>query len=614
MYKNSWLPVSLLISISVQVNATAANISWQDWSGNLFERAKKEKRFVILDLKANWCHWCHVMDNETYNNPKVENIIHKKFVAVKVDQDARPDLSNRYEQYGWPATIIFDASGNELVKKAGYIAPEKMIALLNNVAAGKYSSVNKGKDGNITSTGNQEGSQEKAVQYANNHALSEALRKELTDKYFNGYDAVNGGWKTLQKFLDADNIEYAMCLTKLGNENAVIMVKQTLDAAENLIDPVWGGMYQYSVEDNWKHPHYEKIMSVQADALRTYAFAYALFGNPAYLQSAIKIYNYLEKYLSSPDGAFYTSQDADVVRGQTSSNYFSLDNAGRLKQGVPNIDKHIYARENGWAINAIVTLYMVTGDKQYLDRAIKAADYIVKNRSLPDNSYRHDESDAAGPYLGDTLYMGRAFLALYAATQDKKWLIYAQETADAIANNFIYEKAGANKDVKAGFVTAAVINKDLDKPVYLLEENIALARFANLLYHYGGRKQDKELAEQAMRYLATAEIARQKRVMVAGILMSDKEMNSDPMHVTVVAPKSDANAKTLFMSALKYPLFYKQIDWYDKAEGLLPNMSVEFPDLPKAAAFTCAAGRCSLPAFDANKLQALMDSFYKENK
>ena len=83
----------------------------------------REKRLVLLDLVAVWCHWCHVMEETTYRDPEVVAQIRAHFVAVRVDQDSRPDLSNRYEDYGWPATVIFDADGHELVKFAGYIPP-----------------------------------------------------------------------------------------------------------------------------------------------------------------------------------------------------------------------------------------------------------------------------------------------------------------------------------------------------------------------------------------------------------------------------------------------------------------------------------------------------------
>jgi uncharacterized protein YyaL (SSP411 family) len=85
------------------------NINWQPWSDSVFAQAQKEGRFVLLNLGAVWCHWCHVMDEITYRDPKVIELIRSHYIPVWVDEDSRPDLSNRYEDYGWPATIVFGA-------------------------------------------------------------------------------------------------------------------------------------------------------------------------------------------------------------------------------------------------------------------------------------------------------------------------------------------------------------------------------------------------------------------------------------------------------------------------------------------------------------------------
>ena len=91
--------------------STQPSIHWEKWSDDLFARAKREHKFVYLDLEAVWCHWCHVMDDITFRDPEVVRLMGERYIAVKVDQDARPDLSNRYEDYGWPATVVFNADG-----------------------------------------------------------------------------------------------------------------------------------------------------------------------------------------------------------------------------------------------------------------------------------------------------------------------------------------------------------------------------------------------------------------------------------------------------------------------------------------------------------------------
>src|ERR1700710_1566599 len=129
------LIVSLVFALTVHGLAAEPppGIDWQPWSATLFEQAKKEHKFVFLDLGAGWCHWCHVMDEITYQDADVIKLLGCKYIALRVDQDTRPDLSNRYEDYGWPATVVFNSDGSEIVKRQGYIPPVPMARLLQAI-------------------------------------------------------------------------------------------------------------------------------------------------------------------------------------------------------------------------------------------------------------------------------------------------------------------------------------------------------------------------------------------------------------------------------------------------------------------------------------------------
>lgn len=571
-------------------HANSSGLKWVTWTDNLFQTAEKENRLVILDLEAVWCHWCHVMDEKTYSNPEVAQLLRDHFICVKVDQDSRPDLSTRYDEYGWPATIFFDSKGQELAKRQGFIRPDEMKDLLKKLISKPVPE--------------EEAKKPAPVQYTNATSLTKELRDELLKKHIEGYDEDEGAWGFGHKFLDWDSVEFALARAQDGNQQAALMAKKTLIGQINLIDPVWGGVYQYSTDGDWKHKHFEKIMQMQGENLKIFAQGYEYFKDPKFLKAAQDIERYLRTFLMSPDGAFYTSQDADVKKGQHSQWYFDLSDAERRKHGIPRIDKHVYARENGWAINGLACLYKATGDKKYLDEAIKAADWIVKNRSLPGGGFRHDEKDLAGPYLGDTLYMGRAFLSLYEATADRKWLTKSQQAADFINAHFLDKN-------HAGFVSMDATKSTFHKPEPVLEENIALCRYLNLLSHYAGNKQDKTMAESCMRYLATPEIARLRKILVAGTLLCDREISQDPAHVTIVGAKADPAARSLFLEAIKYPVSYKRVEWFDRKEGPMPNADVEYPEMPKAAAFACANQRCSRPVYTPPDVKPLLDKMTK---
>jgi uncharacterized protein YyaL (SSP411 family) len=365
------------------------------------------------------------------------------------------------------------------------------------------------------------------------------------------------------------------------------------------MDRVWGGVYQYSTDGDWLHPHFEKIMSIQTGDMRDYAQAYSIWQDPLYLITAKKIDSFLTKFLMSPDGAFYTSQDADVNKGEHSAEYFKMDDKQRRALGIPHVDTHIYACENGWVITALAQLYMASSDNKFLTQALKAEQWVVNNRSLSGGGFRHDEKDVAGPYLDDTLAMGRAFLALYQATGDRKFLTRAEQAANFIDKHFQAVEG------KPGFMSAALTgNKITNEMQEDRDENVALTRFTNLLYYYTGNQNFKKMAQSGMKFLVTPMIA--QYYYPAPVLIADLEMSQEPLHITIIGNKDDAETKKLYTVAMSYPSSYKRIEWWDTREGALPNSDVEYPPLNKPAAFVCENHRCSVPNFTAEDLEATL--------
>jgi uncharacterized protein YyaL (SSP411 family) len=565
---------------------TTRPISWQPWSDDVFAQAKRENKFVLLDLHAVWCHWCHVMDDTTYSDPKVIALINSKFIAVGVDADARPDLADRYEDYGWPATIVFGPDGKEIVKRRGYLFPKQMASMLQEIIDDPTPGPSVREEAKIT--------------FTNQSALSEKIRKMLVQRLSDSYDNKYGSWGTVQKFLDWDSAEWCLRRAAAGDKEAERMARQTLDGQMNLIDPIWGGVDQYSTDGDWDHPHYEKIMQFQAENLRIYSLAYEQFHNPADLKAASAIHGYLTNFLLSADGAFYTSQDADLGAGESGNEYYKLSDTQRRAMGIPRIDQHQYARENGWAICGLLAYYGATADKSALDQAISAADWIIEHRALKGGGFRHDENDPAGPYLADTLAMGRAVLALYQATADRAWLVRAGEAADFISAHFV------RSDAPGVTTTAASASQVLGATVEF-DENVSVARFANLLAYYTGKQLHKDLATSALRYITTPQIASARRFALGGLLLADAEASSLPVHIVIVGSKQSAEAAALFTTALGVPNAYKRLEWYDASEGPLPNADVEYPVMNEPAAFVCSGTACSRPAFTSAELMKRLE-------
>ena len=581
--KCSSLIAGSILAVLVASSARAhEHLVWEGWKPDVFAKAKAEGRFVILDLEAVWCHWCHVMEATTYSDPKVVELLRSKYVTVRVDQDANPDLSNRYGDWGWPATIIFAPDGTELVKRRGYVPPEGMAALLEAVIADPTPGPSVTADIDVVPSASA--------------VLTVQQRTALATRSEEAFDEKFGGWGDVQKFIDADAMDWLLMRTEAGDGAAAAQARLTFDAARALIDPVWGGIYQYSDATDWRSPHYEKIMWYQANGLRQYAQAYGLWKDPKDLAAAANLYRYLTTKMMSPEGAFNTSQDADVDADMSGKDFYAMDATARAALGrEPRIDRAIYARENGWAISALVAYSNAVRDSAALAAAEKAAASIVATRRGTDGAFTHGADNRGGPYLGDTLAMGQAALDLYGATGKREWLTLAADTGRIIDTRF--------KDATGGFLTTLTAESSFLKPVKLVDEQSQVARFANRLHRTIGGDTFQGLAEHAIRYLTAEAILDQPRPM-PGLLLADRELSTDPTHITIVGRKSDAAAMLLHETARAYPAAYKRLDWWDTSEGPLPNPDVTYPQLDQAAAFICTNRICSLPMFTPQDLTA----------
>lgn len=586
MNKTRWVLLLPLLLCGAPAAADDQLIGWRSFNDDIFAEAASSKKLILLDLEAVWCHWCHVMDETTYRDPSVVELIKKHFLPIRVDQDARPDLSARYQDYGWPATIVLNGKAEDLAKRAGYIEPEEMRRLLEKLVRDPVP--------------------EEQEQPANDApprdaVLSADLREELLRRYRATFDTKLGGLKTSHKFLDSDTAELGLVLAEAGSSDDAKRVNLTLASNRKLIDPVWGGVYQYSVGGVWDEPHFEKIIPFQATNIRIYAAAYKMFEDTSLLQTANDVRRYVRDMLSDSDGAIFTSQDADVVRGKHSAEYFTLSDKARRAHGMPAIDKNRYARENGLMIQALCDLYAATGDSMVIEEAKRAASWVRTNRRLPSGGYAHGDADQGGPFLADSLAMARALLALYTVTAERDWLAAAEEPARFVIKTF-FDSKGSPGFYASPPETAAKI-----RPPRLTEHNIEAARMFNLLHRYTGAPDYRAAAERAMRFLGQKSVALAS-ITEPGILLADRELNNEPLHFTIVARKSDAAGAALFLGALRYPRIYKRSEWFDRSEGPLPNPDVQYPTLPKAAAFICTNKRCSVPIFDAAKIPAVVKS------
>lgn len=464
--------------------------AWESYGAAAFERARREKKPILLVGSASWCHWCHVMDETTYRNDQVGRLLGEHFVAIRVDIDERPDIAERYGDWGWPATILLSPEAEEIGKYRGYLDAERFLPMLRGVLD---KPIGQGSSVALVDVGTTPAPVE-ALPWIAAHTLV---------KLDDWYDAAQGSWGFQQKVPIGENVVVELRRAAHGDKKALERAIFTLEKQRVMIDPVWGGVYQYSAAAHWNAPHYEKLMALQTANIEAYARGYAQTGRKDFLEDARRIARYLTTMLSSPEGGFYTSQDADVgshdeggffVDGEV---YYRLGDYERRKLGMPRVDEHVYAYENGLAIAALCVLYEVSRDGEMLARALRAGEWIMKGHVDAEGLLRHEaKSSSPVRYLVDSAAFGLAMMRLYEATKDSVWRERAERLALSLEGRLVDTATGAlwgqTTDASAGGVFAL-----RQRP---FTANVLMARFYAAL---GG-----EFRSKALRTLAGVSTAR----------------------------------------------------------------------------------------------------------
>ena len=580
------LGLAALLSIrgSGQDSAPAADrlskaLAWQRFDRTAFAAAAREKKLVLLHLGAGWCHWCHVMEEKTYGDPAVQALLAAHFIVTHVDQDADPAVSRKYENWGWPATIVFAADGAELVKRRGYIPAEKFRALLDALVL------------DPTPGPSVTGEEKPFIGTAT--SLAPALETELLRLHEAGYDSKVGGWGSIHKFLDAPSVEWALVGAAAGDAAEARRAEETLSKSLQLLDPVWGGLYQYSDGGVWTSPHFEKIMSVQASSLAIYAGAFAATGDRRWRDAARSIVDYLENHLRAPDGAFCTSQDADLRPGEHAADYFAKSNVERRRLGYPRVDRSIYARENGWAIRALATAGPLLDDSRCLTLARAAADRIVLLRGRPDGGFRHGDESGETFYLGDNLAMAEAFLALHEATGEAKDLDAALRTTRFLAATF-----GRAADRERSGIPASIGPDDAFPALRAepnVEENRDFIRFAARFDHASDEALLAPLIRRAGRLVFSPDLARLRPI--GATLLAARAEREAPLVVTIHGEPRTSAAAALRRTALRNASGDRLV--LSKTSG---GAAVSTPPF----ALVCADGACSAPLRSVDELETYL--------
>lgn len=336
--------------------ASQQPVHWSPWGQEAFRQAQEEDKPILLDIGAIWCHWCHVMDVESYENEAIAALINEDFVAIKVDRDERPDIDRRYQEAvqaltgggGWPLTAFLTADG-QVFFGGTYFPPENRggrpgLKTLLPALSKAYKSQ---RDEVVASAGQLSTFLTRmATQSTQPGTVSEQLVDAITTRMTQNFDAVNGGFGTGVKFPAASAVELVLARDFADHDPTVLRIAtKTLDAMAQggVYDHIGGGFFRYSTDPRWRVPHFEKMNYDNASLLTNYLHAYQATGTPRYRDIAQGIMGYLNTVLSDQTrGGFYAHQDADMTR-EDDGDYYTWT-VKEVKKALPKDEAAVTLR------------------------------------------------------------------------------------------------------------------------------------------------------------------------------------------------------------------------------------------------------------------------------
>ncbi|MEE9514855.1 MAG: DUF255 domain-containing protein, partial [Candidatus Brocadiales bacterium] len=310
-------------------------IDWYEYGDEAFALARRLDRPILLDIGAIWCHWCHVMDEETYEDPEVAGLINKYFVAIKVDMDRRPDIDRWYQTAvsaltgygGWPLTAFLTPDGKVFFGGTYFPAEDKWGREGLKSLLPKIAKLYREHKDELLAQAEQHYNLILAQKEAGPKGgeLSSGLLDAIVRRITGEFDREFGGFGTDVKFPSEAGVEFALwrAFVKRDVELRKLALK-TIDAmAEGGIrDHIRGGFFRYAMDRQWRVPHFEKMSYVNSGMLRNFAHAYAAAGDAAYEKVLEEILDYITREASDRRlGGFYASQDADARRGDDGDYY-----------------------------------------------------------------------------------------------------------------------------------------------------------------------------------------------------------------------------------------------------------------------------------------------------
>jgi hypothetical protein len=476
-------------------------VDWWPWCDEAFAKAKTEDKPVFLSIGYSTCHWCHVMERESFENPHIAKILNDNYISIKVDKEERPDIDSIYMRVcqaytgsgGWP-TSIFMAPNQRPFYAGTYFPPQKFAELLEIIGQNWHElrdALLRSSDDMTSLLSGNTGVKSSNLQHRQKSAQD--LMESAFSTYYRTFDREYGGFGRAPKFPSPHNLLFLMGYATAHDEkNALDMAEKTLMQMYKggIFDHIGYGFSRYSTDRYWLAPHFEKMLYDNALLAVTYLTAFEQTGNKMYADVAGKIFVYLEREMSNGQGGLYSAQDADsdgvegkyyvftpeetidilgARDGARFNDYFDITQKGNFEdKSIPNLisqttlssdmdvflsklyefrltrtslhrDEKILTSWNSLSLWAYAAAARITGDKMYLKTAEKLFDFIENNLSTGDTLFVTDAKSCNG-FIDDYAFYILALISLYQATFNEKYLNRALELNERVIDDFYDEK------------------------------------------------------------------------------------------------------------------------------------------------------------------------------
>jgi uncharacterized protein YyaL (SSP411 family) len=495
-------------------------VDWHPWGDEALTRAREEDKPILVSIGYSSCHWCHVMERESFEDPDVAELMNTHFVPIKVDREERPDVDAIYMeacqamtgQGGWPLNVFL--TPDQAPFFAGtYFPPDprqgmpswrQLLEAINHAWTERREEI-RSEAPRIAERLRGAAQLEPSTEVMDPRLLSEAVAGLRT-----AFDPQWGGFGGAPKFPQASAIDF---LLRRGETE---MTRKTLTAmaARGMYDQIGGGFARYSVDAHWLVPHFEKMLYDNALLARAYLHGWQVLGDDQFRRVATETLDWALREMRGPEGGFYSALDADSegeegkfyvwqraevagLIGEDGANWFGTTARGnwegkniltrgqdgpdeldewrsrlyeaRAQRVWPGLDDKRLASWNALMITALAEAGAVLGREDYLDAARAAAGFVLT--AMHDESGRllrtwKDGQGRLNAYLEDHAYLVEALLTLYEATFEPRWFAAARATADTMIERFADEERGGFFDTASDHERLLARRKSLeDNPI-----------------------------------------------------------------------------------------------------------------------------------------------------